>query len=63
MIVEFGALMSTTQVDWDELKKEVANDLELQQIKSSLGKQTGGNAGFQLQGKLFYKDRRVSPGT
>lgn len=60
--VEFGALVSTTRVIWDELEKEIEGDQEFQQIKTGVKSQTGSKAGFTLQGeKLFYNSRRVVP--
>lgn len=60
--VQMGAMLTTYQVDWAELNKEISPSLELLKIYDSLGPHNTDYAGFHLQnGRLLYKERVVIP--
>lgn len=62
VVTEYGTLITSNQVDWEELEKEIQGSLELSQIREGLRLQKEGYAGFTIRDeKLFYKGRRVIP--
>lgn len=60
--MELGTLLTTNQVEWEELEKEIAASSDLQLIRMKLELQSDDYAGFTIQGnKLLYKGRLVIP--